>query len=655
MIKNLYYILLGFMCLMLIRADSFQAGYSLFSGLTLFLFVHLSYALYKAYYHRGVNMLLLSGATIGAAAYYLYSYDIWFSYLFIAASLACFSLAYVESRVAYNWTGEKRAIYSVYYASNESHGQEKATFVNPAVAARYTFNDVVGMSEFKTRFLKAAQEVVDAGFAAKKLSAKKKRILARKGPQRSDSKARNGILLFGEPGNGKTFFAEALAGELDLPIITATFGDMVSMWVGETTQKAMQVFDDAVAQAPCVLFLDEIDAVIGKRDEVRNSDSESAKTTNAILTRLVDLRDKGVLIVAATNFIDKIDAAAKREGRFDYKIEVPMPDEPARKNLLELTLKKNLPAEIVVLPEAIGSAAKRWEGFSVSRLQAVGLEVASYAKDSGGIHTITFEHLMDALRRIQGSKGQRIGENIPKLDELSMNEAMARSLKGIANRMINIEETEALGGSVPSGLLFYGPPGTGKTFTAQSLAKTTGWAFMATSGQDILSRPERIDEIIAQAKDLRPCIVMIDEADDVFADRTTSPFTKSVTNKLLQVMDGAGGKAADILWIAATNHPDSMDSAALRGGRFTEKIEFGLPEGHVVATYISKWMASTKAKFHHDLTPEIIAQMIGEASLANVKEIMQAAVNSMISRKTSELDALVVMDDISAGIASVFG
>ena len=638
-----------------IQYNSFQDAAGMFMLANTFIVFYLSVGVYKAYYHSGVKTLLISGAGLGLVAYFLTRFAIWYDFLYWIAAFGSLGLAYVESRLAASYV-EKR----MQLASVSNAGQEDDThpgYVNQAVAAKYTYADVVGMDEFKVRLLKAAQEVVGEGLKAQKLSIKKRRQLERKGTlnKPADPSVRNGILLFGEPGNGKTFFAEALAGELGLPMINATFGDMASKWINETTENVKRVFDDAVAQAPCVLFLDEIDSVISKRDSVVNADSETLKTTNAVLTRLVDLRDKGVLIIAATNFIDKIDAAAKREGRFDYKIEVPMPDEPARRNILEITLKKNLPSHVTALPDAITSASKRWEGYSVSRLQAVGLEVASYVKDSGGIHTVTFEHMMDGLRRVQGTKGQRISEQIPTLDLLTMNDAMAKSLKGIANRMVNIEETEALGGSVPTGLLFYGPPGTGKTFTAQSLAKTTGWAFIATSGQDILSRPERIDEIIAQAKDLRPCIVMIDEADDVFAERSNSPWTKSITNKLLQIMDGAGGKAADILWIAATNHPDAMDSAALRGGRFTEKIEFDLPETHVISAFVEKWMKSTKAKFHNELTPEYIAQLIGTASLANVKEILQVSVNIMIGRKTAGVDTVVIAEDIEKSMETVFG
>lgn len=521
-----------------------------------------------------------------------------------------------------------------------THSSRQYTY--PAISARFSFSNVVGMDDLKAKLRKAGDDVmvfINMG---------------RKSRNKAES-PRNGILLSGDPGNGKTFFSEALAGELKLPIVIATFGEMASQWVGETTKNAMQVFNDAEAQAPCVLFLDEIDSVLGKRDGAVNSDSESPKTTNAILTRLVDIRSKGVLVIAATNFIDKLDRAAIREGRFDYKIEVPPPDMPARKSILEKTIKGKL-SGIAIEDGVLDRASKRWEGFSVARIQAIAKEVVEMVKaNESPVSSIGFGMLTDALRTVQGSRGTRLSENAPTLDQLIMGEKMATTLKGIAHRMIHIESVEEMGGSVPGGILFYGPPGTGKTYTAQALAKTTDWAFLSTSGQDLLSKPERIDEILATAKDIRPCIVMIDEADDVLADRTTSPWSKSITNKLLQAIDGAGGRTPDIVFVAATNHPEAMDSAALRGGRFTEKIEFALPDKSVVAIFVQKWIDGTKAKVEQTLTAETVAEFIGEVSLANVKEIMQASVNTMIGRRTGEHDALVTMQDVGHARKTVLG
>lgn len=176
-----------------------------------------------------------------------------------------------------------------------------------------------------------------------------------------------------------------------------------------------------------------------------------------------------------------------------------------------------------------------------------------------------------------------------------------------------------------------GPAGTGKTVAAMALAKASKWAFIQTSGHDLLNSPNKIDEIMRLAKDIRPTIIFIDEADDVLADRRHAAFSKDVTNKLLTVMDGAGGKVKDILFIAATNAPDVIDEAMLRGGRFTEKIGFDVPDAKALSEYISQWIIKTKVPLAADFTVGAVTTVLQGQSLANVGEILQSAVNEAIS------------------------
>ncbi|MFB0936628.1 MAG: ATP-binding protein, partial [Propionivibrio sp.] len=371
---------------------------------------------------------------------------------------------------------------------------------------------------------------------------------------------------------------------------------------------------------------------------------EGAKTTNAVLTELVNVRRTGVFVIAATNFVDRLDPAAVREGRFDFKIEIPAPDSEARRHLIKRQCKAR------IAPDTVETAVRRWEGFSVARIAAVVEEAGRMVK--GG--EVTFDVLKGALRTIQGRKGS-IPEDTPTLAQLTMGEDNRNRLVALARRMDKIMEIEAMGGSVPRGVLFYGPPGTGKTLTARALAKTANWAFLSISGMDLLADPKRIDAIVEEASELRPCIVFIDEADDVFRDRRYSN-TATVTNKLLAAMDGAGGKVPDILYIAATNHPDTMDPAALRGGRFTEKIEFGLPDEETVFAFLKKWKAETKAQFAANFSLQKAAERLAGHSIANVKEILQMAINNAIAR--IDLDAgtaRVSMQDLDLAIQSVQG
>ena len=488
-------------------------------------------------------------------------------------------------------------------AINSNTSNTSSNIDYPARRATRNFKEVIGMAELKIKLAKAGHDIL------------------------SNPSARNGILLTGEPGNGKTSMAEALAGELKLPIIDVAIGNFQSMWMGETTQKVMKVFDDAEKQAPCLLFIDEIEAVLIDRSKSIHTDQEAPKTVSAMLKRLEDIRRKKVVVVAATNFLEKLDPASIREGRFDYKIEVTPPDFFARKHLLEASLKS---VTALIDTTGLDRAAQRWEGFSVSRMRAIASEVLEQLK-SKKIDVIGFNELAQALRNLNATQGDRIPENALSIDELILETDMRARLSKLANRMINIDEIETMGGSVPAGVLFHGPAGTGKTIAAMALAKASKWAFLKTTGHDLLHSPTKIDDLMRLAKDIRPCIIFIDEADDVLADRRTSALSKDITNKLLTIMDGAGGKTKDILFIAATNAPDLIDEAMLRGGRFTEKVAFDVPGDAALHAYVSKWIANTKAPLADDFKTEAAVALLSGQSLANVGEILQSAVNEAIS------------------------
>lgn len=499
-----------------------------------------------------------------------------------------------------------------------------------AIHSNTNFNNLRGMKDIKFRLKAAVSEIIKA---PDHLNGK--------------SKIRNGVLLFGQPGNGKTFLVECLAGEFGLPLISVTYGDVASKWINETTQNVMKVFQDARRQAPCMLLLDEIDSFIKDRNGSDASSDETQKTTNSILTEIVNLRKHGVVLLGATNFFDKLDKAAIREGRFDIRIEITPPDEEARKGILQDSVIANVP-DVPFEAASIERLAKRWEGFSVKRIQAVGEELAAMENEIP-MDLIDSAQMMLAMRRLQGRKGS-IPESTKSLSQMYFNDNLRHQLMTISSRMIESERIEEMGGSVPTGLLFFGQPGTGKTETARSLAKETDFAFIATSGNDLIMNPSEIDRIIAESKDIRPCIVFIDEADDILANRKHSNAT-SITNKLLTAMDGASGKIKDIVYIAATNHPENMDPAALRGGRFTEKLFFQLPDHLALTAFITSWISQSKACFHEHLTPSAIAAVLGDGvSLANASAILQESVNHMIGRDENQLNSPVVMADIQSAM-----
>lgn len=506
--------------------------------------------------------------------------------------------------------------------------EDGSTSVARAVVPKVSFKDVHGNADIKARLKEAAQAVV-----------------AKRGGERT---ARNGVLLSGKPGNGKTMFVEALAGELKLPLLQLTYGDVASPWVGEKSARINAAFAQARRQQPCVLFIDEVDSFLSSRDgEAGNGVKEDRDVVNALLTLMVDIRKERVILVAATNHMERLDAAGVREGRFDFKVEITPPDAEARIGLLKLGLKTNL-TKASVDPAVIESVARRWNGYSAKRILAVTEELGPYLRRAGRV-TPAYEDFMGALRALQGRKGVLL-ENVKALDELVLSPVTRESLGLIAGRMADPQHTEAHGGTLPTGVLFYGPPGTGKTATAKALAKSIEWAFLTATGADLARNPAELQKLHNQANELRPCVIFVDEADELLRNRDLSPHTEG-TNKLLTLLDGVGDRVKDIVWIAATNNPDQIDPALLRGGRFTEKVPFERPSAKSLSIYLEAWFAGRKVHLASGLSVAAVAQTLRGESIANAEAVAQDALNRAISRRSAPV--VVTLADVEQAVKSV--
>jgi transitional endoplasmic reticulum ATPase len=492
-----------------------------------------------------------------------------------------------------------------------------------------TFASIYGNEAIKARLKEAAQAITAT--------------------RKEDSRPRNGILLHGGPGNGKTAFAEALAGELGLPLVSLSFADVASQWVGEKSARVRASFEQARRQQPCVLFIDEVDSFLESRDGRGDGVKEDRDLVNAMLTLMVDVRQSRVILIAATNHVDRLDSAGVREGRFDFKVEITPPDLAARIGLVKKGLAENLPG-VRVEDSVIQSVAERWNGFSVKRILAVTEELPAYLK-AGGLTSVRFEEFMGALRQLQGQRGH-VPENVKPLEELVFSERTREMLDMIVGRMADPEHTERFGGTLPTGVLFWGPPGTGKTAACKALAKAIGWAYLPSTGADLARDPKKLEALYAKAQDLRPTVIFIDEADELLKDRQYSGATEA-TNKLLTLMDGVGDRVRDVVWIAATNHPDQIDPALLRGGRFAEKVAFELPSARDLATFMGQWLERKKVALDEGLGLDKIAEIVGVTSIADAEAILQASVNRAVARRQTPVT--VRAEDVERAVGLVSG
>lgn len=505
-------------------------------------------------------------------------------------------------------------------------------FSDKFMMPRHNFSDVLGMAETKERMLNAAYEIVNS---------------------EDGSKPRNGVLLTGDPGNGKTFLAEALAGELQTKFFSLTFNDIETKWIGEPIQKITEVFKQVVRNAPCVFFIDEIDSFLKERG-ASNGTAQDDRLVNTLLTELVKLRSHRVVLLAASNHLDKLDSAGVREGRFDFKIEVPAPDFEARKGILRLGIVKALGPQAVDAT-VIESLAQRWEGFSVVRLSSVCLELKDMRRDGEfAAGAVSFKMAMKAMRRIQGRSG-KLPPDAKSVAEIIMPPQSREKLNDIAFKLKNVYELEKMGGRLPPGFVFLGPPGTGKTEGSMALAKDSEAAFFSVNGADLLADFGLWDKVVRDASNCRPAIVLIDEADRVLGDRRMSNCA-ALTDKIMETLSGSKGRMHDVIFIAATNHFDRFDPAVVRGGRFEEKVFFDVPDATQMRDYVGTKLGKLSGGRYgaHDDVTERAAVVLTGQSIANANAVLQKVIDLAALRVLRDGKAELRLSDVDEAAESVF-
>src|SRR3954471_23720685 len=389
----------------------------------------------------------------------------------------------------------------------------------------------------------------------------------------------NGILLYGPPGVGKTFFAEAIAGEYDLNFIHVSTGDLVGSLVGQSARNIDKAFETAAQNLPCLLFFDEFDSVAQRREGT--PDQESRRTVNQLLTSLEAFRgERRLLVMAATNSIEHLDPAVIRPGRFDRHIRIDLPDAAARREIFRAELADRPAAHGIDLDELV----RRTEGMTPAAISKVvdsaALDVFREAAQSGKRLELDARHLLSAIERYGGQDRPTVEHWT--WDSLVLPDTIKAQLRQLQAVIEDPESARRFGIDPPTGLLLAGPPGTGKTTVAKVLAARARASFYPVSGADVMSKwvgesEGNIRRLFERARENRPSIVFIDEIDAIAARRGSLEGQHTSINQLLAEIDGVSGQRG-VFVIGATNRPYQLDPALLRGGRLSRTLVLGLPD-----------------------------------------------------------------------------
>ena len=413
--------------------------------------------------------------------------------------------------------------------------------------------------------------------------------------------APKGVLLHGPPGTGKTMLAKAVAGETSSNFISIGGPEIVSKFYGESEGKLREIFKEAEENAPSIIFIDEIDSIAPKREEVTGE--EERRIVAQLLSLMDGLNSRGkVVVIGATNRPNSIDEALRRPGRFDREIEIGIPDRDGRHEILQIHTRGMPLADDVDL----NWLADRTHGYSGADLSAltkeaamaalrrvlpdVDLEAEEIPREVLNKISVTKDDFKSALRDMQPSTMREVLIEKPnvKWEDIGALEDAKQELKEAVEWPLKYGKVfEHMNARPPKGILLYGPPGTGKTMLAKAVATESEANFIAVKGPEFLNKwvgesEKAVRETFRKARQAAPCVIFMDEIDSIAPERGKGNggddgVTERVISQMLTEMDGLES-LNNVVVIAATNRPDIMDPALLRPGRFDKSIFIGPPD-----------------------------------------------------------------------------
>ena len=411
--------------------------------------------------------------------------------------------------------------------------------------------------------------------------------------------APKGVLLYGPPGTGKTLLAKAVANESAAHFISISGPEIMSKFYGESEARLREIFKEAREKSPSIIFVDEIDSIAPKREEVTGE--VERRVVSQMLSLMDGLEARGkVIVIAATNRPNAIDPALRRPGRFDREIEIKVPDKKGRKDIL-LIHSRNMPLTDDVDLDKMASVSHGYVGADLEYLckeaamkclrrllPVINLEDEKLPPETLDKLIVSGEDFQKAVFEITPSGMREVFIENPdvKWDDVGGLSEVKRELQEAIEWPLKYPALyDKLGHKMARGILLHGPSGTGKTLLAKAVATESEANFVSVRGPELLSKwvgeSERgIREIFRRARQASPCVIFFDEIDSIAPLRGVggeTAVTERVVSQLLTELDGMENLRGVVV-LAATNRADMIDPALLRPGRFDKIIQIPLPD-----------------------------------------------------------------------------
>ena len=464
-----------------------------------------------------------------------------------------------------------------------------------------------------------------------------------------------GVLLHGPPGTGKTLLAKAVANETSASFFSIAGPEIISKYYGESEQQLREIFEDAKEESPSIIFIDELDSIAPKREDVTGE--VERRVVAQLLTMMDGLETRGqVIVIGATNRVDSVDPALRRPGRFDREIEIGVPDEVGRKEILQIHTR-GMPLSDDV---SLDHLADETHGFVGADIESLTKEAAMKALrrylpeidlDEEEVPPSLIDRMIvkrddfsGAVSEVEPSAMREVLVELPKIswdDVGGLNNAKQQVQESVEWPLTSPEKFDRMGVDAPKGVLLYGPPGTGKTLMAKAVANETNANFISVRGPQLLSKwvgesEKAIRQTFRKARQVSPTIIFFDELDSLAPSRGQemgNNVSERVVNQLLTELDGLE-EMGDVMVIGATNRPDMIDPALLRSGRFDRLVMIGQPnqEGREQILDI-----------HTQNTP-----LAPDVSLREIAEITDGYVGSDLEGIAREAAIEALRDDDSA-------